>query len=90
MDNFEELLPPWAIGLARGTLMVGAQLATRDGRRMGNAHIIGGTKVNEVMYYTILTDAGNECKFTAGEIAHQFYPPKYIADVSEIIRKFKR
>lgn len=33
-------LPEWAIGKAGGLYLIGAQLPTRDGRRMGNAHII--------------------------------------------------
>ena len=50
-------LPHWATKLCTdGKLCVGAQLPTRDGRKIGNAYIIedmGGV-------YNILTDAGTK------------------------------
>ena len=84
-------LPPWAICRARGVLMLGAQLPTRDGRRMGNAHIVEitpGCLGTERLMYSILTDAGSKMVMTAEEIAQRFYPPVWVSDVAEVIRKF--
>lgn len=91
--NLEDMLPPWAKALAHGELVVGAQLPTRDGRRMGNAHIvdIGNTNTpNGKRVHLVLTDAGNTMLMFADEIQEAFYPPKYVSDVDEIINKFWR
>lgn len=89
----EDHLPAWAVCRARGVLMLGAQLSTRDGRRMGNAHIVGitpGCLGTERLMYSILTDAGSKTAMTAEEIAECFYPPQWVSDVNEVLRKFQR
>jgi hypothetical protein len=89
----ESLLPEWAVGRARGELVEGAQLPTRDGRRMGNAHIlkvVPGLKDMPSLNYLILTDAGNTLVFSESELHAQFYPPEYIARVTDILKKFWR
>jgi hypothetical protein len=89
----EDHLPKWAICRARGVLMLGAQLPTRDGRRNGNAHIVGskqGCLGTGQIIYSVLTDAGSEMAMTAEEIAECFYPPEWVSDVREVLKKFQR
>lgn len=89
----EARLPEWAVARAHGMLLEGAQLPTRDGRRMGNAHIIRivpSTHDMPSLNYLILTDAGNTVVFSESEIREQFYPPEFIGTVSDIIDKFWR
>jgi hypothetical protein len=86
MENlFDEYLPPWAIKKSDGTYMeAGAQLATRDGRRMGNAyvdHLWGHAKLGQLAY--VVTDIGNTFNATAKELEELFYPPTYVMDVAE-------
>jgi len=88
-----DMLPPWAIGLAHGQLVVGAQLPTRDGRRCGNAHIIeveDGYLGMNMLVYTVLTDAGGRMRLTASEADELFHPPRYVCELSEVLRKFDR
>ena len=91
----DEQLPEWAIGLAYGEFVLGAQLATRDGRRTGNAHIIASGYVRfasldipDYLLYTVLTDAGNEFKMNEEELSDSFYPPYWVSDVEEVIKRF--
>lgn len=94
-------LPPWAIGYAKGELVLGAQLPTQDGRRCGNAHIIRIEPYEFTPYgmedapedsphrlYSLLTDAGTELILSAGEVAELFYPPVWVSDVKDVWRKF--
>tara|TARA_B110000977_G_C10911703_1_gene429536 strand:+ start:511 stop:900 length:390 start_codon:yes stop_codon:yes gene_type:complete len=48
---------------------VNTVLHTKDGRKIGNAIIVG----KDDKYNIIKTDYGNECKFTNGEIEECFY-----------------
>lgn len=89
----QSMLPEWAISRAHGELVAGAQLPTMDGRRMGNAHIIKiapGIKGVPSLNYLILTDAGNTMVMSENEIRAQFYPPEYVSNVKDILRKFWR
>lgn len=89
----EEWVPGWATGTTDGKLVLGAQLSTKDGRRVGNAHIIlvGPSRWEpDVTVYTVLTDAGNEMILLSSEIAEMFHPPRYVSDVAEVIKRFKR
>jgi hypothetical protein len=95
-DDISELnrawLPGWAIKRAAG-LEEGAHLPTRDGRRMGNGHIIQITPAPRGMIglnYLVLTDAGNTIVMSESEITSCFYPPEFVSDVEEVIRKFWR
>lgn len=96
IDNcINNMLPDWAISLAHGKLVLGAQLATRDGRRTGNAHII---KIEDdfvddgptFQVYTILTDAGNTIRMVEMELNTYFHKPRYVSDVQGVIDKFWR
>lgn len=85
-----EPMPPWAIGAAGGAFALGAHLATRDGRRTGNAHIIDlGFEAGRLLA-TVLTDAGSTMKLSAGELAEFFHPPEWISNVDEVKRRFMR
>lgn len=83
-------LPDWAIGKTNGDFVLGAQLPTRDGRRMGNAHIIGILEAihGGFFVYRCLTDAGSEIYLNGAELDECFYPPVYVSDVAEVTRKF--
>lgn len=84
-------LPEWAIGLAHGQFVLGAHLATRDGRRHDNGHIIKIEPASwdkNVLVHTVLTDAGNEMRFTTNELNTAFYPPHWVSAVDEVKRKF--
>lgn len=90
METYEEPLPEWATALAHGLFVLGSQLPTKDGRRMGNAHIVD-TIFSEPLdqtIYVILTDAGNTARLTQGELEECFYPPKYISDVDRVRAMF--
>lgn len=91
-------LPEWASALANGEYVLGAQLPTRDGRRIGNAHIIAtvvkdmsliGLSTTEQVH-TVLTDAGSEARLTVGELGEMFWPPVFVSDVGEVIERFAR
>lgn len=84
-------IPDWAIGSCNGAYVIGAQLPTRDGRRCGNAHIIGVEQARwdkTVHVYTVLTDAGTRMQLTTSEVDELFHSPKWISPVEEVIRKF--
>ena len=91
----DEQIPPWAVGKTDGELVFGAQLATRDGRFTGNGHIIDiysqtyYKPVEEtVEIFKIMTDAGNVIELTEVELQRQFYPPKWVSDVDDVIIRF--
>lgn len=73
------LLPEWAIGFAKGKYNTpGAQLCTRDGRRLGNAFIMS---IDD--NYHVMTDIGNVLVLTENEVKEAFYPPRYYMDIVE-------
>ena len=87
----EFLVPSWALAKTQGELVLGANLPTKDGRKIGNAHIVAavqGVLNTSQMLYTILTDAGTEVVLNSSEITELFYPPEYISDVDEVLYKF--
>jgi hypothetical protein len=96
-------LPDWAI--ARNwdySLVPGAQLCTRDGRRTGNAHIIQrvvkevpatadrNNPYGEQTYYECLTDAGSKFTFTEQEIETAFTIGDWISDPARVLNDFDR
>ena len=82
-------MPNWAVGANRNyEVVVGAQLCTKDGRRMGNAHVIATANASSGNYFIILTDAGNRVTMTEQEIRSAFYISPWISDVEEVVRKF--
>lgn len=85
-------LPEWAI--ARNwdySLVVGAQLLTRDGRQHGNAHIIhidDAGNHGDVFY--LLTDAGNPLQRSEPELLASFYIGDFISKVDYVLDSFDR
>lgn len=75
-------LPFWAERKAYGQLDRGAQLCTRDGRRIGNAWLMGSRKMEEPArtVYMIYTDIGTKLLLSDREIGELFYPPSWIGN----------
>lgn len=96
-------LPDWASDWNwNRALVVGAQLMTKDGRRMGNAHIVKTTVVEspakvcpsnpygEVTYYECITDAGSNFTLSAEEINEAFWIGDFLSTPERIIKDFDR
>lgn len=91
IDTYEYLLgeplPEWAVARTDGELVIGAQMCTRDGRRIGNGLIVNIVDVSyeeqDVSYtaYIIETDMKNTVSLTKSEVEEFFYPPRFICDV---------
>lgn len=97
MEQFELSrgpLPDWAIDWNfKHSLVTGAQLMTKDGRRMGNAHIVytPNKSIPECeTYYLCLTDAGSEFRLSAQEIHAAFWVGEFISDPKRIVADFDR
>lgn len=78
-------LPDWAIRRSDGNYMeAGAQLCTRDGRRLGNAFVeCVETHERYGEIATVTTDMGNTFRYTLPELQSAFYPPSYVMDPIE-------
>lgn len=85
LDELERQLPPWATGHAKSFTDVGAQLCTRDGRRMGNAVLYNAeaTPVFGRQVFNVVTDVGNLVRFTETELQSAFYEPRYILNLDD-------
>lgn len=92
----EECLPDWATYYVGNCDEVdryvsGAQLCTRDGRRVGNAVIISMGKADfkhwnpseGITMFEVLTDVGTNFTMTLEELKEMFYSPIYLMDVEE-------
>lgn len=86
------LLPDWAFAEnLTQELVMGAQLCTKDGRKIGNAHIVQivlgclGGKI-----YCILTDAGTPVPLSESEVHELFYVGRWISDPDEVVKRFGR
>lgn len=95
LDPYSDHIPDWASGINKDKeKLVGAQLFTRDGSRMGNAHIIEVYEVEYVGFsatmFKVVTDAGNICNLTANEIDRLFTVGNYVSDVARIKKHFIR
>lgn len=78
--------PHWAVARNEShSLVPGAQLLTKDGRRHGNAWLIN---VHGDGNYCVHTEADNHMHMNAAEIAEGFYVGDWIGDLDEIIEKF--
>lgn len=82
-DDFP--LPDWASSRSTGEYMeVGAQLATRDGRRCGNAYVDAIAPHPSLgTLAVVVTDVGSSFRMTWGELKEAFFPPAYIMRVAE-------
>ena len=87
-ENAPDLWPEWIKGrVESGRIVLGAQLPTKDGRRIGNAVVYalsGMIDLNgeEHHVYEIITDAGSSVKMIEKEIADAFYPSEWIIDIN--------
>ncbi|MCK9154801.1 MAG: hypothetical protein M0P12_01665 [Paludibacteraceae bacterium] len=76
-------LPTCAKGYADGDYTkIGAMLATRNGRQIGNAVMLSNDG-EEQPIYTICTDAGSLLHLNLEEIKGMFYPPIHITDIRD-------
>jgi hypothetical protein len=78
-------LPEWAERLSDGNYMEsGAQLATRDGRRTGNAYV-DSIEHHDALgkLALVVTDMGNTFRMTIKELEDAFYPPEYVMRIEE-------
>lgn len=79
------LLPDWAERESDGNYMeAGAQLATRDGRRCGNAYVDrveAHDRLGQVA--VVVTDMGSTFRMTARELEGAFHPPAYVMKLDE-------
>lgn len=78
-------LPEWAEKRSDGNYMEpGAQLATKDGRRCGNAYVDGVEPHDTLGQLAIVvTDMGNSFRMTIRELEEAFYPPTYVMRLDE-------
>lgn len=87
------LMPAWATGHTKGGLVLGAHLPTRDGRRIGNAHIINigpGPRGTTKLLFTVLTDAGKRIKLNQREVFELFHSPQWVSDLNDVMTNFSR
>lgn len=83
-------IPEWASGWNHDRqVKLGAQLYTKNGAQIGNAHVVD-IDVGLGVYITVLTDAGNYCQFTNGEVDSMFTVGKFISTVESIKQRFDR
>lgn len=78
-------LPEWAEKRSDGNYMEpGAQLATRDGRRLGNAYVDNLQQHDRLgQLAVVVTDMGNTFRMTIRELEEAFYPPAYVMRIDE-------
>lgn len=90
----EQHLPEWAVGHADPNKWeLGAQLCTKDGRLIGNAHITGVMLKTDERFqdaHEIITDAGTRMVMTAHELTELFYPPRWLSDPIATLARFER
>lgn len=76
--------------------VAGSQLFTKNGRRMGNAHIVEVRPLDSpgqagfVYEYVCISDAGNEFTLSHGSLFELFEIGDYISDVARIKKHFLR
>jgi hypothetical protein len=91
VEQSGEFTPPpwpyWATGLAdpqQNYMQIGAQLATRDGRRCTNAVVADVDEFKSpYLLIKIITDVGNIFDLTLDEVEDRYYPPAYIMDLAK-------
>jgi hypothetical protein len=79
-DDFNLYLPDWATGTTT-SWCVGAQLRTKDGRRLGNA-VIASYRLGELSPWEVVTDAGTTLRLDEAELDELFWPPSWVMDVA--------
>jgi hypothetical protein len=79
-DDFNLYLPDWATGTTT-SWCVGAQLRTKDGRRLGNA-VIASYRLGELSPWEVVTDAGTTLRLDGAELDELFWPPSWVMDAA--------
>jgi hypothetical protein len=79
-DDFKLYLPDWATGTTT-SWCVGAQLRTKDGRRLGNA-VIASYRLGKLSPWEVVTDAGTTLRLDEAELDELFWPPSWVMDVA--------
>lgn len=98
MDDFnvgDYSVPEWDFRKSDGNYMeVGAQLCTRDGRRIGNARVVEIDNSDWALGHfnpgplvTVVSDFDSRFEFNEAELKSYFYPPKFVMKVEEGIKK---
>lgn len=77
-DDFIEQLPHWAVSSNDGAYKAGAQLPTKDGRRVGNAVIAEEIVGMSGTCFVVITDAGSYLVLTPNELEELYYPSEFI------------
>lgn len=82
-DDIEAFqMPDWASGHAGGMYTaLHAALPTKDGRRCGNAVMVGLSDrqwEQAPITYKVVTDAGNIMRLNENELKELFHPPEYL------------
>jgi len=78
-----EPMPDWATGEAASPMQVGAQLRTRDGRRIGNAVTVGTRDIHGKTFAAVVTDAGTWLNLTELELDQLFHPPQWLMRIDD-------
>lgn len=91
MTDLHDILPWWACGYAHGDyFLAGAQLCTKDGRKVGNGVVLSVFEVEgrslDVLY---VSDIGNSLILNAQELEELFHPPKYLMNMATHIGVLK-
>lgn len=76
-------LPKWATGYANDWFQQGAQLCTKDGRKVGNGVVLSVFEYEDdskAVFY--ISDIGNHLILNEKELQELFYPPKYLMSVA--------
>jgi hypothetical protein len=84
-ENVERLEPPpkWALESSFGFMDVGSALATKDGRKIGNACVMQVREADQAISLStvqVLTDAGNFQTFVIEELDQLFHKPEWTMD----------
>lgn len=105
LANYEAMgdgpMPEYAVGLnLSGNAVIGSQLHTRDGRRVGNAYVVDieyrddPTDISDISVgmpiFLCVTDAGNSLKLTVEEVDSLFYISNLVADPLEVLKRFPK
>ncbi len=84
MTSMKEPLPHFVERFSDGNYMVkNTQLATRDGRKIGNARVLKVKYCKELkkeIAYCI-SDMGNTFSFSEDELKEYFHKPRYIINL---------
>jgi len=81
----KEFMPAWATGKTKDYTAIGAQLRTRDGRKIGNAVVIDNNEKDNRISTEIITDIGTRLNLSKEELIELFYEPEWVMDIKQHI-----